>query len=95
MDTGRLRLAFYSFRVGERSAQVCTAIGAKLDAAGQLLAAAVAKFGTFLLGDVNAGSVTIRGVTVVMHDEGTINVTAHGKALGAHDLTVVNHELLL
>ena len=95
--TRGFRLDVGRFGLRERGAQVGPAIGTKLDAAGQFLAAAVAEFGTFLLaaGDVNARRVTVGGVAVVLHDESAVNVTAHGQALGAHDLTVVNHKLLL
>ena len=95
LGTGWLRLFFYSFRLGERCTQVGTAIGAKLDAVRQLLAAMMAKLGAFLLSGCDACGMAVGCVTVVMHDKGTVNVTAHGKALGAHNLTVMDHKFLL
>ena len=79
----------------KRSAQVRSAIGTKLDAARQLLAAAVAEFGAFTACSADACSVAIGGIAVIFNDQDTIDATAHGKALGAHDLTVVYQKFLL
>ena len=79
----------------EWGCQVCPAIGAKTDARRQLLAAAVAIIGTVVLGGgVHSGGVAVRRIRVVTRLELAVLIEAHGKALGAHDLTVVHHQFL-
>lgn len=83
----------------EWGCQVCPAIGAKTDARRQLLATAVTIIGTVMLGVVlgaviHCGDVAIRGIGVVTRHELAVLVEAHGKTLGAHDLTVVRHQFL-
>jgi hypothetical protein len=68
---------------------------AEADATGQLLAATVAILGAGLTRGLDAGRVPVGGIAVVTHDKDAVNVTAHRKALRAHELTVVNHKFLL
>jgi hypothetical protein len=75
--------------------QVSTAIGAETDATGQLLATTVTELGIILLDRTGIGGVAVRGIRVIAHDEHAVLIGAHGKALRAHDLAVVYHQLLL
>ena len=76
--------------------EVGSAVWAETDAFGQLLAAVVAETGSSLrLAVVNGGIGPEGGVRVVSDNEPAIFILAHGKALRAHDLTVVNQQLLL
>lgn len=76
-------------------AQVGATIGAEADAAGQMLAAVVAKSGTLVVDGVDAGVVAIGGVGVVTNDKLAALVLAHGQTLRTHDLAVVYHHLFL
>ena len=75
--------------------QVGTAVGAKMDAAGQLLAATVAEAGSFLVGHAGVGRVTVRRIGVVTNYELAVFIGAYRKALRTHDLTIVYHQFLL
>ena len=79
----------------ERGFQVCTAVGAETDTARKLLAATVAKPGNIMIDGFHAGSVPIGCVGIIAHRKAVAIITAHGKTLGTHDLTVMYHKLLL
>lgn len=79
----------------KRCAQVSATVGAETDAAGQMLAAVVAKSGTLVVNGVDAGGVAIGGVGVVTNDKLAALVPAHGQTLRTHDLAVVYHHLFL
>ena len=79
----------------KRRAQIGATIWAETDAAGQVLAAVVAKSGTLIVDGVDAGGVAIGGVGVVSNDKLAALVPAHSQTLRTHDLAVVYHHLFL
>ena len=77
-------------------AEVSTAVGAETDALGQLLTAAVAEFGGgFGLAVIDDGVMPEGGIRVIANNKPAVFILAYGKALRAHDLAVVNQQLLL
>ena len=55
----------------------------------------MAKSGNIMTDGFHAGGVPIGRVGVITYHKAMAIITAHGKALGTHDLTVVYHKLLL
>ncbi len=70
--------------------QVSTAIGAETDAFRQFLAAAVTKPCRLALVALDGGSVSIGGIGVITHHKSASLILAHGKALRAYNLAVMN-----
>ena len=97
LDGGGLRLLGFRFGLFgmEGGLQVGTAVGAKADAAGQLLAAAVAELGFLGAYGARVGGMAVWRVGIVANHQCAALVAAHGKALRTHDLAVMYHQLLL
>ena len=76
--------------------EVSAAVWAETDAFRQFLATTVAESGSGLgLAVVNDGIVPERCIRVIPDNEPAVLILAHGKTLRAHDLAVVNQQLLL
>lgn len=75
--------------------EIHAAVGAEPDAAGNLLATAVAETRVFLLGRLDVDRVAIGSVGIITNHKRPILVTAHGETLWAHNLAIVHHKFLL